>query len=219
MPYGWVAGAVALSAVASYKSGQDIAEATEKGSRTQAEAADKALAFQKEQYADIKPYMQESLKGYQELLTKPESYKETPGYMFRLQEGLKAIGIPEGGRYLSGTQIKAATRYGQDYATGEYNNALARIAGLGDLAQGVGATGQQYASNVGNILMQQGQYKAQGIIGGAQARASGVMGAANALTTGAGLAAGMYGQGKAGTGGGTTNIYNYPTGPGAGGGQ
>jgi len=215
----YVAGAIVISAYASYDSGKKVAKAQEQASRTKAEAADKALAFQKEQYADIKPYLQESLSGYQDLLDKPESYKETPGYMFRLQEGLKAIGIPEGGRYLSGTQIKAATRYGQDYATGEYNNALARIAGLGDLAQGVGATGQQYASNVGNILMQQGQYKAQGIIGGAQARASGVMGAANALTTGAGLAAGMYGQGKAGTGGGTTNIYNYPTGPGAGGGQ
>ena len=219
MPYGWVAGAVALSAVASYKSGQDIADATEKGSRTQAEAADKALAFQKEQYADIKPYLQESLSGYQDLLDKPESYKETPGYMFRLQEGLKAIGIPEGGKYLTGTQLKAATRYGQDYATGEYDNALARIAGLGNLAQGVGQVGERYASNVGNILQQKGEYQAQGIIGGAQARASGVMGAANALTTGAGLAAGMYGAGKTGTGGGTTNIYNYPTGPGAGGGQ
>jgi len=219
MPYGWVAGAVALSAVVSYKSGQDIADATEKGSRTQAEAADKALAFQKEQYADIKPYLQESLSGYQDLLDKPESYKETPGYMFRLQEGLKAIGIPEGGKYLTGTQLKAATRYGQDYATGEYDNALARIAGLGNLAQGVGQVGERYASNVGNILQQKGEYQAQGIIGGAQARASGVMGAANALTTGAGLAAGMYGAGKTGTGGGTTNIYNYPTGPGAGGGQ
>ncbi len=192
MPFGWVAAATVVSAYVSYEAGQDIADATEKASRTQAEAADKALAFQKEQYADIKPYLMRSMEGYQELLDKPESYKETPGYMFRLQEGLKAIGIPEGAKYLSGTQIKAATRYGQDYASNEYSNALARIAGLGQVAQGVGAVGQQYASNVGNILMQQGQYRAQGITGAAQARASGTLGATSAIMQGASQGVGMY---------------------------
>lgn len=211
----YVAGAIVVSAYASYDSGKKLAKAQGQASRTQAEAADRALEFQKEQYADIKPYIQESLSGYQDLLDKPESYKETPGYMFRLQEGLKAIGIPEGGKYLTGTQLKAATRYGQDYATGEYDNALARIAGLGNLAQGVGQVGERYASNVGNILQQKGEYQAQGIIGGAQARASGTLGVANAITTGAGIYAGM--KNKTGTGN-TTNNY-YGSGAGAGGGQ
>ena len=213
MPFGWIAGATVVSAYASYKGAQDIAKAQGQASRTQAEAADKALAFQKQQYEDIKPYIQESLSGYQDLLQNPEAYKQTPGYMFRLQEGLKAIGIPEGGRYLSGTQLKAATRYGQDYATNDYNSALARIAGLGNLAQGVASVGQQYATNAGNILQQQANARAQGTLGAAQARASGYQGIGTALTTGAGVAAGLQGANKKGQTGNITNIYNQaPTG-------
>lgn len=192
----FVAGAIVVSAVVNYETSTSaadtIAKGQEKASRTQAEAADKALAFQKEQYADIQPYLMRSMEGYQELLDKPEAYKETPGYQFRLSEGLKAIGIPEGAKYLSGTQIKAATRYGQDYASNEYSNALARIAGLGNVAQGVGAISGQYASNVGNILQQQGQYRAQGITGAAQARASATIGQGRAITGAIGQGVGAY---------------------------
>lgn len=201
MPFGVaLAATVAVGAYTSYEAGKKVAQATSQAAETQAQSAERALQFQKEQYADIKPYLQESLKGYQELLNKPGAYQTTPGYLFRLQEGLKAIGIPEGARNLSGSQIKAATRYGQDYATSEYQNALARIAGLGNLAQGVGATGQQYASNIGNLLMEQGRARAQGTLGAAEARASGLLGIGNALQTGLGYYAGTmaprgYGSG------------------------
>ena len=188
-----VAGTAIVGGLLSHEAGKKQAKATEQAAEYQAQAAREALAFQKEQYAEIKPYLMQSLQGYQQLLEQPGAYKETPGYMFRLQEGLKAIGIPEGGRYLSGTQIKAATRYAQDYASSEYQNALARIAGLGDLARGVGATGQQYASQAGNILMQGAQARAQGTIGAAEARASGLLGIGRSLAGGAGALAGMYG--------------------------
>ena len=187
----FVAGAIVASE-SSKSAAETVAKGQQKASRTQAEAADKALEFQKEQYADIRPYLMRSMEGYQELLDKPEAYKQTPGYMFRLSEGLKAIGIPEGAKYLSGTQIKAATRYGQDYATSEYSNALARIAGLGQVAQGVGGISGQYASNVGNILQQQGQYRAQGLTGAAQARASATIGQGRAITQGISQGLGMY---------------------------
>jgi hypothetical protein len=192
----YVAGAIVVSAVyssqQSKKSAEKIADAQEQAALTQADAAKTELDFMKAQYADIRPYLMRSMEGYQELLDQPEAYKEAPGYQFRLQEGLKAIGIPEGARYLTGTQIKAATRYGQDYATGEYNNALARIAGLGQVAQGAGAIGSQYATNIGNIIQRQGEYRAQGITGAAEARASGAIGSSRAYAQGIEQLYGLY---------------------------
>ena len=196
MPYGWVAAATVVAGYMSSESSKDasetIAAGEEAAATTAADAAETVLDFQKAQYADIRPYLMRSMEGYQELLDKPEAYKETPGYQFRLSEGLKAIGIPEGGKYLTGTQIKAATRYGQDYATSEYSNALARIAGLGNVAQGVGATMGQYGTNIGSILMQQGQFRAQGITGAAEARASGTIGSASAYSQMISQGAGLY---------------------------
>jgi len=183
-------GIAIAGAYTAHEAGKDVAKATERGADLQARAAERALEFQKEQYADIRPYLMESMRGYQELLQEPKAYKETPGYMFRLQEGLKALGIPEGARNVSGAQMKAAIRYGQDYATTEYSNALARIAGLGNLAQGVGGVSGQYAGRMGDILMQSSRAQAQGITGAASARASGNIGAYNALAQGAGMALG-----------------------------
>jgi hypothetical protein len=160
----------------------------------------------------------------------PEEYvKQTPGYLFRLNEGLRAVGIPQGGRQLSGPQIKRAVQFGQDYATNEYQNALARIAGLGSLAQGVYGAGQQYATSAGNIVMGGAQAQAQGITGAANARAAGYLGVGNAInqgigqytlynmfqnlnrptTTGVGSSAGYYGGGYVPPGGsfGNTGIY------------
>ena len=185
MPIGWaILGAGALNAYTSYQAGQDVASATESAADIQAKAAEEALAFQKQVYGDIQPYLMESLSGYQNLLNKPEAYKETPGYLFRLQEGLKAAGIPEGGRNLSGPQVRRAIQYGQDYATSEYQNALARIAGLGNIAQGVYGAGQQYATNAGNIIMQNANNQATATQNAANARAAGYLGVGNAITSG-----------------------------------
>lgn len=182
-----IAAAVVGSAYVSYRSAKETAKAASQAGETQAAAAEKALQFQKEQYADIKPYLMQSLQGYQGLLEQPESFKQTPGYLFRLQEGLKSIGIPEGSKNLSGPQLQAAIKYSQDYATGEYSNALRRIAGLGELAQGVSSVGSQYANQMGNILQNQAGYRAQATQNVAAARASGYAGMANAIGQGFGM--------------------------------
>ena len=48
----------------------------------------------------------------------------SPGYQFRLAEGLKGIerGAAAKGTLLTGGTLKALTRYGQDYASNEYQN-------------------------------------------------------------------------------------------------
>ena len=123
---------------------------------------------------------------------RPEQLTTDPGYGFRLSEGLKALerSAAARGGLLSGGTGKALTRYGQEMASQEYGNAynraltesnalrqreseeynrLAGLAGVGGTtAQQIGAAGQQYgqqagnlltgtASNVGNLLARQGQ--------------------------------------------------------------
>ena len=207
-----------LPGIGSVRAGKEVAEAEKESARLQAQAAERALEFQKEQYADIKPYLMRGMEGYQNLLESPEAYKETPGYMFRLQEGLKAIGIPEGRPDLTGAQIKAATRYGQDYATSEYQNALARYAGLSELAQGVGGVSSRYASNVGNLLMGAAQARARGVTGAAQARASGNIGAGRDIMAGLGMLFGGPMGAIAGPGPGGGGTYGAGAGYGPGGG-
>lgn len=204
---GWVAGAIVVSAAvgaySSHQASKKAAAAAEAQGRAEMSAAEleyeasqQALQFQKDVYADIKPYVQESLTGYQELLQRPESIKTTPGYMFRLQEGLKSIGIPEGGRQLSGAQIRKAITFSQEYATSEYQNALARIAGLGSLAQGAYSVGSQYAGAAGQAAMAGGAALAGGQRAyGQSAYNAGMARAAGTLGVGRAIGQAAYGYG------------------------
>lgn len=98
-------------------------------------------------------------------------YTKTPGYDFRLNQGLDAIqssAAARGGLY-SGAAMRDALKYGQDYATGEYTNYLARLAGMTDT--GVAAAGNQanaganMGAGVGSALASRGNASAAGAIG------------------------------------------------------
>lgn len=96
-------------------------------------------------------------------------FQEDPGYQFRMSEGMKALdrSAAAKGGLNSGAQMKAISRYGQDMASQEYQNAynrfnsdqdrrfgrLSSLAGLGTNATGqmVNATGQ-YGSNLSNNM-------------------------------------------------------------------
>lgn len=131
-----------------------------------------------------------------------QDFQADPGYGFRLSEGIKSLDRSASARGLrgSGGALKAVTRYGQDYASGEYTNALNRfrqqqgdrfnrlssVAGLGQSAtQQIGNQGAQVAANAG-------QYA----VGAGNARASGYMGGANAFAGGAGQAMNFYNQNR-----------------------
>lgn len=195
---GWaIITAATIVGYSTYRASQTQEEAAKRSGKETRETTAEALAlqkegleWQKEMYADFRPYMQKGLKGYEELLEDPSKYKKTPGYMFRLQEGLKSIGIPDGGsKYLSGPQIKAAMRYGQDYATGEYGLALQRqgaMTGIAGQAAGVGMrTGvPETYGRMGNTLMQGASLQGQYSQNAATARASGYMGMGSAVAQG-----------------------------------
>lgn len=86
----------------------------------------------------------------------------SPGYQFRMDEGNRAItgNRAASGMLQSGDTLRALSRYGQDYASNEFNtqlNQLFNVAGLGQTATGQGnALGANYAANVGNNNINQG---------------------------------------------------------------
>lgn len=153
----------ALAAVAGVSALANIG-ASIYGTRAQTNAAKKARAL-------YKPYAQAGARGlaqYEQLLQNPASVQQTPGYDFRLQEGQKALERSAAARGMSqsGAHAKALMRYGQGFASQEYDRALGRAGGLAQYgAQGIGG--------VANAEQQIGQ-----------ARASGYVGAANALRGG-----------------------------------
>lgn len=79
-----------------------------------------------------------------------------PGYQFRLKEGTNALntGWAANGMRESGAAEKALLRYGQDYASGEFNNEWNRLAGLAGVGQAVNNSNNQLATNYGNNVSQ-----------------------------------------------------------------
>lgn len=112
------------------------------------------------------------------------AFYTSPGYQFRLGEGVKALDTTAAarGRLLSGSQTKAVQQYGEGLAASEYSDYWNRLAGLAGAGQAsasgtasqAGATG----ANVGSTILQGG-------INAGNARASGY----NAL--GQGIAGGI----------------------------
>lgn len=123
---------------------------------------------------------------------------EDPGYQFRLNEGMKGLensAVARGG-LLSGAAMKAIQKYGQDYASGEYDrawqrdsatktNQFNRLQGL--VATGTGATQQvsdaagQYASRTASVNGDLGNAQAAGAIGQANAWSNGLGHTTNSL--------------------------------------
>lgn len=97
-------------------------------------------------------------------------FQKDPGFDFRMKEGAKALegSASARGSLHSGATLKALSRYGQDFASNEFNNAynrfnadrdrrfnrLASLSGSGQTATGqMGQAGQNYAGQVGNNMM------------------------------------------------------------------
>jgi len=75
-----------------------------------------------------------------------------PGYQFRLGEGTKALNTSwaANGMRESGAAEKALLRYGQDYASNEFNNEWNRLAGLAGVGQAVNNSNNALATNYAN---------------------------------------------------------------------
>ena len=219
---GWVAGAVVVGSVAG---GMIAGGAAEDAAETQAASADRAAALQNEQFkqtrADQLPFLEAGYKGQNKLLDllglsgntgaagygsaaknfSMSDFEQDPGYAFRMSEGLKALDRTAASRggMLSGAALRGATRYGQDMASQEYQNAYNRyqtnragilnplqsLAGQGQTtANTLGTAGQNYATNAGNAYMNAGNARASGYVGSANAWNQAIGSGVNALGQG-----------------------------------
>jgi hypothetical protein len=108
-----------------------------------------------------------------------------PGYNFRLGEGMKALERQSAARggLISGSALKAASRYGQDYASNEFGNAYNRMAGLASLGPSAAGVmnnlGQNYSTNAGNAYGTMGANTGNALMAAAAARSSAYTGAGN----------------------------------------
>lgn len=126
-----------------------------------------------------------------------DGLQNEPGYQFGMAEGQKAIDrrAASGGGYFSGAALKAAQRFGQDYAGTKYNDAFNRdritkdgqfnrLTGLinpGQVATSqVGQAGQNYAGQVGNNLTANATAQGAAGIAGANAWQNAINGGVNA---------------------------------------
>lgn len=179
------------------------ANAASSAASIQAGAARDAANMSNEQYkqtrADQAPWRAAGEQALNKLIPMSDytkfgmnQFQADPGYAFRLSEGQKALDRSAAARggLISGGALKAATRYGQDMGSQEYQNAFNRyqtersamlnplqsLAGLGQSATNfTGQAGAANAAAMGNYLT-----------GGAAASAAGQVGAANAINSGIG---------------------------------
>lgn len=158
--------------------------ASKKAADTQAAAQMSANQLQykmfQEQQALQEPWRQTGINALNKLNT-GNILGNDPGYAFRLGEGQKALERQAAARggLISGSALKAATRYGQDMGSQEYNNAFNRYATLAGYGQNATNTLTSAAGNYGANA-------GAGMTSAAAANAAGTVGTANALASGVG---------------------------------
>jgi len=199
-----IAGSAVVGAYATNKAASAQAGAARDAANAQLQASQESNALQQRMYeegvARQQPFLQGGTEDYNRLRSlmsggpsaSQQFLQMDPGYGFRLSEGQKALDRQAAARggLISGAALKAAQRYGQEYASNEFGNAYNRLAGLaqiGPSSAGVMNTlGQNYANAANQNTMAGGQAMGQGYMGAANARASGYIGGVNALTGGLG---------------------------------
>lgn len=171
MTWGAVAGAVVGGVVATSSS--------RRAARAQEQSTQAALDAQQSQadrvYADQAPYREQGVNALRTLagevgqMPTAQEVMSDPGYQFGMNQGQQALQrqfAARGGR-VSGAAMKAATEYGQNYATTGFNaayqrrqdrlNRLAALAGIGQTAtQASGQAGMAAGANAANLISSQG---------------------------------------------------------------
>lgn len=193
-----VGGAAVLGGA--YMSSQAAKGAANTQSNAARYAADQQNAALQQQLAASEPYRTSGEIALNRLTagTKPggeydmpfskTDFQQDPGYAFRLREGMKTLNASAAARggLISGNALRAATAYGQEMGSQEYQNAFNRyyaertnmmeplrfLSGQGQAA----AAGQ--ASNIGSNAAANTAL----ITGAANAQAAGQIGSANAYS-------------------------------------
>lgn len=115
--------------------------------------------------------------------------KNDPGYAFRLEEGQRATEnlLRGAGLLNSGKALRSIQRYGQDYASNEYDKAWSRLASIAGYGGNAVNSGNASIGNAANSIQ-------QGYSNIGDANAYGKIGAANAWSGVIDTAVGAYGK-------------------------
>mgnify|MGYP003648873227 CR=1 FL=1 len=192
--------------------------AAKSAANTQADAQQRALDLQAQQYqqqrTDLQPFVSAGVGAQNQLLTYlglpggtqgadfgkyakdfgMSDFTTDPGYAFRLAEGQKALDRTAAARggLMSGGALKAATRYGQDMGSQEYSNAFNRYqTNRSNQLAPLGSllsSGQASATNQASAAGNYGTQAGQGITNIGAANAAGTVASSNAM----GNALGQY---------------------------
>ena len=134
-------------------------------------------------------------------------YQADPGYAFRLKEGMKALDAQAASRggLISGAALKAANRYGQDYASNEYSNAFNRYqtnrSNQLQPLQSLMGSGQTATNATSNAAGAYGAAAGSNALAAGNALASGQVGSANAWNSALGNVGKMFNSSTYGGGG------------------
>ncbi len=119
-------------------------------------------------------------------------FQTSPGYQFRVQEGVNALdkSAAAKGLLFSGAQSKALTNFGQNIASEEFNNFANRLASLAGIGQTSvnqsGVIGANFANASSNLMENAGLARASGYVGSANALTGGMQNFLTALPAGGG---------------------------------
>lgn len=214
-----ILGAAALGAGASIIGGKQSANAAKDAAKAQTKATKATIAQQERalerQIGLQEPFRQTGVNALADYTTASEytpfgmeQFQADPGYAFRMSEGLKALERSAASRGIlqSGQTLKDITRFGQDAASQEYQNAFQRYLterqarlqpleyriGLGQAAaSGQAANVGSSATNVGNLTTSLGNINSAGTMGQANAY-NNMLGNISGLATDAASAYGQY---------------------------
>lgn len=159
-------GAPVIDAVGEAVTGRRAKERANDAARNATEAANSASerAWGRQQ-DEMEPWKQAGLKALAGLQD-GSFYQQDPGYQFRLDEGNKAINaaMAARGNAGGGAALKELTRYGQGFASNEYQNAWNRtnqLANYGNNASmALGNFAGGHATNLANNAIGYGNSQA-----------------------------------------------------------
>jgi len=183
-----IAGTALVTGYLSDQASSKASDAMQNSAEMQAQIQKDIYEQSRQDYAPWREAGTAALGGLQEMLNPNYDLTTSPGYQWRLGQGVSALdkSAAARGNLLSGQQLKAVTDYGQNIGAQEYNNRFNRLASLAGLGQsgtaGTVQAGQNYATGASNAYGNMGQ-----------ARASGYLGQANAWGNAMNQGLGMYG--------------------------
>lgn len=209
-----IIGSAVVGGMASSEAADAQADAAAQSTAMQGQISAQQMALQREQFERQLALQEPWRKAGEQALNKlipltdyekfdMSKFEADPGYAFRLAEGQKALDRQAAARggLISGSALKAASRYGQEMGSQEYTNAFNRyqaerqarlgplqsLAGVGQTsAQSLGSAGQAMTAGMTNALGAYGNAASDAYIGAGNARASAYVGGANAINQGLG---------------------------------